>query len=193
VSATVALQVLNLLQVIHTAGRVHRDIRPDNLLFHPRDAGPIDDDLMVIDWAFSCGRNEMTAYCGATHFVSPAVAEHLIARAGRAGPAPTFCYTATDDVHSWLRVCVFMFNRVSMSAALSRLDRITDLGKKQRLVQKMFDDELASSTWRLLWDAVNALEERDPRVFNAPPAGVFDYTHLRDLIPLRRQRVYAME
>ncbi len=147
---------------------------------------------MVIDWAFSCRRNEMTAYCGATHFVSPAVAEHLIDRAKRAGPAPTFCYTATDDVHSWLRVCVFMFNRVSMSAALSRLDRITHLAKKQRLVKKMFDDELASPTWRDLAAAVTALEAYDAREFDAPPR-VFDYTHLRDLIPLRRQRVYAME
>jgi hypothetical protein len=189
--------LLNTLQALHNAGRVHRDIRPDNLAFIVDVDSPADSKLLLLDWAFAGERNVAAPYSGATHFVSPRVADHLIGlartRTAPAGPV-LFCFTATDDVHSWLRLCVAMFNTVNVMAAFRYIDlNSPDLATKQRLIKAMmFDKELEAWTWVRLAAAVRELEARDRPEVGVKPQPV-DYSHLHAFIPLRQRLVHALK
>jgi hypothetical protein len=96
-----------------------------------------------------------------------------------------FCFTATDDVHSWLRLCVAMFNTVNVMAAFRYIDlNSPDLATKQRLIKAMmFDKELEAWTWVRLAAAVRELEARDrPEVGVKPQPVDYSHWHLHHLL-----------
>lgn len=180
-------QVLNLLQVLHSADIVHRDLRPDNLVFYSVDSCVR---VMLIDWAFACRRNERRPYCGATHFVSPTVAAHLINRyCDGGGGGAMYRFTAGDDLHSWLRLCLWMANERHLDDTLDRIDEACKndetLARKQRCVKAMFDAQLATATWAPLAKAVAAMAE------SVEGGGRVDYTSLHELILSDEELVYT--
>jgi serine/threonine protein kinase len=181
-------QVLELLQVLHNADIVHRDLRPDNLVFYKVGSRVY---VMLIDWAFACPRNEWRPYCGATHFVSPTVAAHLINRYSGSG-SDTYCFTAGDDLHSWLRLCLWMSNERHLSDALGRIEVAhqgeATLAPKQRHIKHMFDKQLATTQWAPLAAAVNTIAASV-----AQAGGVrVDYSTLHKLIPLNEELEYKL-
>jgi hypothetical protein len=183
-------QLLKLLQVLHNAGIVHRDIRPDNLLFIRDSIDPAKRlRLMLIDWAYASRRNAEEPYCGATGFVSPAVAQHLIDRQ-KAGGDRTFRLTAGDDLYSWLLVCVWVHSKASMTAVLWGIEdqcaKDANLQRKQGLIDAMFKAQLRLPMWRRLHDAVVTIMngQRDRVEESGSDRLPVDYTELFDLIPL---------
>jgi serine/threonine protein kinase len=183
----------NTLQAIHNDGIVHRDVRPDNIVFIP-----VDDDVnqvKLIDFSFACRRNTLAPYSGATHFVSPRVADHLKQRSvggGDDGDA-SFMFTAGDDLYSWMLVCVWMHSRAQLAAAFHRFDRLTDVSKKQRLIRQMFNQQLATPTWCRLRDAVQVMISADAAAADCGEQLFVDYSPLHVLIPLPHQLKYSSD
>jgi serine/threonine protein kinase len=183
-------QLLHTLQVLHNAGRVHRDIRPDNLVFVKDSHNPATLRLLVIDWAYSCPRNSEELYNGATHFVSPAVAKHLLDRQLSAA-CRTFVFTAGDDLYSWLLVCVWMHALHHLTYVFATLEREYRhdpiLARKQRAIGQVFNRYLESSMWRPLRDAVLRHMGNDRRASSRGEMLAVDYRDLYELINIARQ------
>ncbi len=187
------VQLLNTLMALHSAGYVHRDIRPDNLLFVPDQDDSERYRLMLIDWAYGCRRNSLEQYNGATHFVSPDsdVARHLDARQVY-GAAKVFRFIAGDDLYSWLLVCVWLHAKHRLSGQFFELDEAMSNGRieleqKQEAIRMLFEKHLELPMWRPLWDAVKAKMTKDRREADeGGPASAVDYTALYNLIHFAR-------
>jgi hypothetical protein len=174
------------MAALHNNGIGHRDFRPDNLVFFtfkPEVKWPrLVHQIGLIDYAFACELNVPGMYNGATHFVSPAVRQHMQAlRDARA----SFCFQASDDLYSWLYVCLWMSNRAYFAGEMKRIEEEFagphNLVARQDLIAAVFDANLSEYPWRDLRDAVRARAD-------APQSrGHIDYSDLFDLIPLTRQ------
>lgn len=101
-----ALQVLRVLQVVHSSGIVHRDIRPDNLLFHS-------EGVLVNDWGASIEANVRSPYHGAARHVSDDVLDFL------ASDDETYVYTVCDDLIGFVRtLCSFFVPEMHLPSQL---------------------------------------------------------------------------
>ncbi|KAG2393587.1 hypothetical protein C9374_007118 [Naegleria lovaniensis] len=57
------LDLIDLLQKVHSRGICHRDIRPENIMKNGNDGK-----LIFIDWGFACKADEMTQFAGTVSF-----------------------------------------------------------------------------------------------------------------------------
>ena len=159
-------QVLRLLCAIHRQGMRHRDIKPDNLMLY-------DDKVMLIDWLFAVdgGGDVFAPYCGAVHYVSPALAKALDDAREDAG----FWYTFTklDDLESWLRVCIALSNRWVEQELYKLAAKGTSAVAIARFWERVIDHH---KRWRVVREKIVALASVDD--------SAADYSDLEDMLPL---------
>jgi serine/threonine protein kinase len=183
-------QLLSTMQVLHNNRIVHRDIRPDNLLFSKQDVnGHGVNRLLLIDWAFAWFRDDPAVYMGATNFVSPAVREHM--RARMLNPSATHRFTAEDDLYSWLLVCLAMANWAHFADELARLEVMfpaaKDIAEKQAAAALLFEMYLATPSWSPLREAVKRKIDVGNKARLDGVDYTVDYSDLHAFIPLNEQ------
>jgi serine/threonine protein kinase len=186
-------QLLNTIQVLHNNGIVHRDIRPDNLLF---DKQVVNDRvvyrLILIDWAFAWFRDVPALYNGATNYVSPAVHKHMLTRMGQDPAAAYFFkFTAEDDLYSWLLTCLVLAYESHFAAEFQHINEHFKGLNRDLLIQEhtygLFQKYLGTTAWKPLYDAVWKKADAAEAARRAGTDYRVDYRDLHNLIPLNER------
>ena len=130
-----------------------------------------DDKVMVIDWLFAVEGGDVPAlYCGATHFVSPALAAAL---KDAKGGGFSYTFTKLDDLESWLRVCIALSNRWVQQ----ELYKLAVMGDSVEAVNRFWKRVINHhKPWRAVHDKMVELASVDD--------SAADYYDLEDLLPL---------
>ena len=69
IAATVMAQVLAGLAYMHARSIVHRDMKPDNIIYNPSTGV-----VKIIDFGFACfAREKLKVFCGTPSFMSPEI------------------------------------------------------------------------------------------------------------------------
>jgi len=139
-------QLFGVLKLAKAAGVVHRDLRPENLMLLSEGSAGSEEQLVVIDWAFSASAKadetfDPLLFAGAVTYGSDRIL-HLLCD-GAADIVPSFA----DDLVSAARICL------DYSAAPNlRIRRMTDANA---LIKQLAEASLAY--WRSApraWDSV---------------------------------------
>ena len=68
-AATIMAQVLSGLAYMHARFIVHRDMKPDNIIYNPNTGI-----VKIIDFGFACvAREKLRVFCGTPSFMSPEI------------------------------------------------------------------------------------------------------------------------
>ncbi|KAF0369753.1 kinase-like protein [Gigaspora margarita] len=133
-----ALQLLKLLELIHSKQIYHRDVRPENIL--------LDTDnnrLVLVDWGSAIkitDRNQLYTYEGTITFASPNILNEDF------GP---YVPSASDDLHSFMRTMYILRNQSKMPAIPRG-----DLSSKARGIKEYWNDTLKGPLWAEMVNAV---------------------------------------
>jgi serine/threonine protein kinase len=91
--------LLVMLMCLKLLGIVHHDFRPANILVSEEDGS-----LTLIDFGYCCYCDENVSFKGGENFASLTVLQNLEPKKEK------FPFSPEDDLHSWIRVWVFMSN-----------------------------------------------------------------------------------
>ncbi|CAG8577113.1 8462_t:CDS:2, partial [Scutellospora calospora] len=137
-----ALQLLQLLVLIHREQICHRDVRPENIL--------LDNDnnrLVLVDWGSAIritNHNQIYTYEGTTTFASPNILEENF------GP---YVPSVSDDLHSFVCTMYILRNPSEMPAISER-----DLSSKARVIKEYWNDKLEGPLWA---EMINASADKN--------------------------------
>lgn len=153
-TSVLATQVLYVLQAMHNRGLRHRDVRPDNILL-------VGGKAMLIDFAYCCTEGP-SEYSGARHFVSPAVAKHLVSLMSGHGER-CYRFTRSDDLHSLIRVCAIHANEALREAVYNVSERLNTVKTSSEAAAQILWDQFfaRNPAWNRLRVLVDNVADSD--------------------------------